>query len=193
MKNPFVTHRMILENEIVENLSWRKSVSNKEAMAFRERETAKIERMAIDCKLAGDVAKWFQNSDPAIKHMCRHVNGPLLEKLVLQINYRDAKCVDIFRDGAQIIGQLPDMGGERCKSKASLNVSELFETCAARNAKTISELRQDPHADVLSDEIRKDCEEGRMTGLRDIDSQNLRQILLAKRFSVEQTREGEGH
>ena len=117
MDNPFVTHKMILENEIVENLAWRKSVSNKEAMAFRERETAKIERMAIDCRLAGDVAKWFQNFDPAIKHMCRHVNGPLMEKLVLQINYRDAKCVDIFRDGAQIIGQLPDMGGERCRAR----------------------------------------------------------------------------
>ena len=126
---------------------------------------------------------------PFRRKMCRHVNAPLMVKLAEKIEYRDKHCVDFFKKGAQIVGTLPCIGNEKCKSTATISVEELFASCLQRNMATLAAVRQDENADILSDEIRKDSEQGRMMGLCDVESQDLGKILLAKRFSVEQIRE----
>ena len=187
-KDPFSVDSPQSDDMINVGVEWRKSVSNKEATAFREQAISNIEQIGASLRAHGQVEEWFADVDPAIQRVCKHVNGPLIETLVNKISFHDKQCVELFRKGAQLVGVLPDSGGKLCKGKATMSVEELYSTCWQRNQKTIAELREDRNAAFLIQEIEKDSEVGRMTGLLDVESQDLGKVLLAKRFSVEQIR-----
>jgi hypothetical protein len=73
----------------------------------REKIISEIEAMANELKSGGRVEQWLLNSDPHIRRVSQHVNGPLMMALAKTANYHDASCVDVFRDGGVIVGDLP--------------------------------------------------------------------------------------
>ena len=44
--------------------------------------------------------------DAAIGHICKGVNGPLMLALAKSCGFHDLGVVDLFRDGAPLLGQL---------------------------------------------------------------------------------------
>ena len=44
--------------------------------------------------------------DPKIQRIVETVNGPLMKVLAEKAKYHDACCVDLFRDGAPIVGEM---------------------------------------------------------------------------------------
>lgn len=55
---------------------------------------------------AGTVDRWFAGASSDTRGVVRNVNGPLFAKLASQIEHHDAKCVELFRDGGALSGQL---------------------------------------------------------------------------------------
>ena len=185
-EDPFKMDISLLDCETIENIQWRKSVSNKEAFELRERIVTEIEARGQQLWKDGTVTEWFRNADPLVKDICRDVNAPLMTELANKIDYNDKSCVECFREGAQLAGVLPDVGGDKCKGKATMNVEELRKTCRHRNEQTIRNLKADKHAEFLLEEIIKDTEAGRMSGPYDVEACEIDNIVIAKRFAVEQ-------
>ena len=182
----FETSKHELDADTCAALDWRKAVSNTNARAFREEQIQEIEQFGKTAWETGKAHEWLARADPCIQHMCRRVNGPLIEKLVDQIMYEDRACAQFFREGAQLAGILPGDSENMSKKKASLTVDVLKTNCKAQNEKMKSQLRLDQHHNYLHDEIRKDAIEGRMMSPRSIETQDLDSLLLSKRFATEQ-------
>ena len=140
----------------------------------------------------GDARKWIAQSDEFIQQISSDVNGPLLEHLVAQASYDDAECVQFFRDGAPLAGQMPSQGGEANKLCASCTIGELWDQCGVRNRKTVNSLKEDKHSSKLLQEICDDAALGRMTSPKTFDQVDSESLLLAKRFSVEQGTRADG-
>ena len=100
-------------------------MSNKEVIEFREKVVERVEHLSQQMWESGDVARWMSGADPWIQKICCHVNGPLMQILGREAGYEDVACVDLFREGAQLAGDLPSQGEATCKAVATMSVSEL--------------------------------------------------------------------
>ena len=194
IKNPisFDTKQTTLESDAQQCIDWRKSVSNTKATQFRETTISRIEHDANAFWQSGKVSAWLNKSDHIIKHISRQVNGPLLEQLVQEISYVDSECVELFREGAPLVGELPSQGGEKNKLHASRTVEKLKANCKKANMETLKCLREDKHSHRLLEEIQIESDEGRMTSPRDVQVEDFENLLFAKRFSIEQGVKSDG-
>ena len=137
------------------------------------------------------------------------VNGPLLEMLAQvhmrqwlrwlsdlsscsqlpqAINYEDAACIELFREGAPIVGELPLFhgGGERLLIKESFEPDNLLGRTEQINEKILTRLREDVHASTLHQACLDDALLGRMTEPELATPRHCIENVLSPRFSVEQ-------
>ena len=90
--------------------------------------------------------------------------GLLLEQLAVVAEHCDKDCVNFFRHGAPLLGELPCSG-------IGLPLSELAAPAAihpergvlAYNSTLLTTLHEDPHADAMMQSVRDDARAGRMT------------------------------
>ncbi len=73
---------------------------------YREKTMTRLECAADLVVATGAVRKWFEGVSPTAKQVVQHVNGPLLEKLARGIDFHDAECVKLLRDGGRLTGTL---------------------------------------------------------------------------------------
>ena len=64
----------------------------------------------------------------------RGVNGPLLEALCKWSQYHDAECINMFRDGADLVGYLKASGnGEAIETEGFIDIGSLTSDAPAMN------------------------------------------------------------
>ena len=175
-----------LSQRMFECIQWRKSISNKEAIEFRETKTREIEELGARLWKSQKPQAWLADADASTKQIARDVNGPLMEHLLGKIGYEDPTCAEISREGAPIAGKLPMLGTDSNKMRATMDLQVLREQMPMRNKETVRKSKEDKHAQKLLDEIEADAAEGRMTMPEVITEDHVANCLLANRFSVEQ-------
>ena len=113
-------------------------MSPEHAMWERERATCSIERSVLAFWESGAADRWFDKSDPLLKEITKTVCGPEFERLVFATAFCDPSCVDIFRFGADLYGELFFSGsGARIINHCQTHVDELRTPCLVRNNKLI--------------------------------------------------------
>ena len=105
--------------------------------AHREKAIYEIEMMAKEMRRSGATADWANVADGKLRDAAHGVNGPLLvghcclhaplfasvasvckcqEALARLVEYHDSECIDMFRVGARLLGELECSGnGKRLK------------------------------------------------------------------------------
>ena len=121
-------------------------VSLVQVNAYREKAISEIELMAKEMRRSGAAADWANVKDSRLREAAHGVNGPLLVKLLFLaftlvsvayageyqeflakfVAYHDCSCIDMFRVGARLLGELECSGnGRRLKpeeqGKSDLN------------------------------------------------------------------------
>ena len=169
------------------------SNSPQDIIKFREDAISDIEFRQHELWESGEATKWLMSADPHARVIAQDVNGPLIEELAAASGFWDPECIDMFRFGAPVVGKLPLSGsGPPCAVTEPVPVEDLREKCGERNRALLSTLREDPHADFLMSQIKKDAALGRMTEPVSITQVDLDKVVLARRFSVEQGTKADG-
>ena len=164
-----------------------------------------IEEAGKELWKSGAVASWYADADRQVAAVSRTVNGPLLEYLAevhdylprslalfcvcncQAISYEDAACIQFFREGAPIIGELPYSGnGTRLLVTQDANIEGLLERAPIGNLRILEKLREDPHARKLHQACEADAELGRMAAPMLAATEHCTDYVLSPRFSVEQ-------
>ena len=117
------------------------------------------------------------------------VNGPLMEKLAQLIKYHDPGCVEMFREGCDIIGDLPLSGigtpiAGDCAGKP--DIQGLVRNRFARNSALVKSLKEDCHSKELLEIAAEDARKHRMSPPRVICANDLERYTLSPRFCIEQ-------
>ena len=158
-------------------------------MAMREFRIQQIEAKAAMYNACGATQEWLSKSDPCIQRISQNICGPLLEELAFSSGFCDAQCVYLFRDGAQLMGQLPHSGiGSLLAKSTPIDLGSFAQENLIENRKLISTLAEDEHSDKLFKQAIDDASCGRMeypVQLHDDDT-FLASVRIARRFSVEQ-------
>ena len=99
---------------------------SKAIMEEREATLRAIEKMAEELHANGACRQWYVRrsrwvlcsdasmplrrrcaaTDPAVRSLISDINGPLMEVLADRIRYHDRGCIELFRQGAPIVGKL---------------------------------------------------------------------------------------
>ena len=53
-------------------------------------------------------------ADCGVQSVAKEANGLLMATIAQKIEYRDADCINMFRDGAALVGLLPQSGLVSC-------------------------------------------------------------------------------
>lgn len=85
-----------LSVEVQEVLDWMCRRSAEEVREHREAMCVWFERMAEEFHASGTCAEWYKESDPAIRRLGRHVNGPLMDALIEIAEHGDVRCPLLF-------------------------------------------------------------------------------------------------
>ena len=132
--------------------------------------------------------------------------------LAKAVDHKDAKCVELFRRGAPLVGRLPCSGnGTPVAITEVTDEAGLFKGAVASNRRLLESLREDENAKALH-EVRpdaslgllacnwlcaalfkaclKDARLGRMTQPQPASMEMCERCILAPRFSVEQGNQG---
>ena len=142
--------------------------------------------------------------DATVGYISQRVHGPLMQALAKSVNYHDTAVVDLFRDGAPLLGELQrqlllqprrmsQFAQLFCRAGLGLEVpydatpqKELHKLREGTNMELIRSLKEAEHADTLFDSCIEDLRTGRMDSVRPAASRDLALITLSPRFGVEQ-------
>ena len=139
-------------------------MSPNQTMRDRERATCLIEKSVQSFWESGEAVCWFSSSDLHLREITKTVCGPELERLVRATSFADGPCVDMFRFGADLYGELPCSGsGTKLFDTSRSPVELLRSTCYERNKKLVNSLKNDRFSDEFLFFILADVELGRMT------------------------------
>ena len=143
-----------------------KGRTDEEIIEFRKRQLAHIRAVAHKLHQRAENDKWLSSLEPRICKVVKNVNVPLMKALLLETEYVDKDCTDLFTLGGDIAGLLSKSGtckplGE-CRSKAEVEncVSELKGKQKGQNAALVKSLKDEVHADTLLKEIEKEEKDG---------------------------------
>jgi hypothetical protein len=182
-----------IDSDVMDNLRWIADNSVTDIKAFRDAAMLKIEQADARLRESGAAQKWLAAGDPCAQKVSGQVNGPLLEELARITGYWDPSCVDTLRHGGNVAGRLPNSGcGTAHEFPEASSTDDLYYSCAQRNRETLQGLREDPEAQFLLDEARKDAALGRMTEPVDVSQVDASSCLFARRFSREQGIKADG-
>ena len=112
--DPF-SHGCELDNFVAGAIHWICTTSPGDIKRTREEATQGLERMAEALWDNGSVEAWSAGVDEQIRRITETVNGPALERIAGITNFCDPGCVELFRQGADLVGRLPlsGLGSER--------------------------------------------------------------------------------
>ena len=182
-----------IDKDVSAAIDWMASNSPQDIIKFREDAISDIEFRQHELWESGEATEWLMSADPHARVIAQDVNGPLIEELAAASGFWDPECIDMFRFGAPVVGKLPLSGsGPPCAVTEPVPVEDLREKCGERNRALLSTLREDPHADFLMSQIKKDAALGRITEPVSITQVDLDKVVLARRFSVEQGTKADG-
>ena len=132
--DPFITQEW-LDKDVLDAIRWQAGLSPDEVMSQREAMISKLEEAGSKIIASGRNDSWFQGCDSTTRGVSKNVNGYLFQELLLASGYQDAECIEFFRSGAPMAGELDCSGigtpvpGERSKSISELQVRPSVHMC----------------------------------------------------------------
>ena len=157
-----------------------------ELRRWRDAQLDKLEQCGAELWRSGAVRDWIAGVDLDTKAVAGRVNGPLLMQLALETSWSDPGAVLLFRDGAPVVGTLPQGGLPAKEFPEAMSVDELMATAEVRNRAVISNLRRDPHVSLLRRDVQVDARCRRMTDIVAVDQLDLSNVIVGSKFSREQ-------
>ena len=91
-----------MHKDVEDAIRWTAARSCEEAMAEREAIINALEKAAKGMRNRGDCKRWLAHADCDVKRLSRTVHGPMFEYLADRINFHDAECVQMFRNGGAL-------------------------------------------------------------------------------------------
>ncbi len=114
------------------------------------------------------------------------MNGQLFSELLTATGHCDPQCVDLFREGATLLGELPRSGiGKPIPRDTVPSIAELKRSCVRSSAILLQELREDKCAEDLLRFTQADADMGRMSVPLPVEECRIDDILMHPRFGVE--------
>ena len=98
--------QIVLDKDILEAIEWAAGKSVQEVRDAREAVVCAVERLAAKLVKSGQVDRWFGDADAGVRSVSKSVNGPLFELLAQRAAYEDSGCIDLFREGGVLVGEL---------------------------------------------------------------------------------------
>jgi hypothetical protein len=191
-------HPLVPENDELEPVEeaavkWCAGKSPREAMEYREAVVCEIEQRDAALRACGAAHAWLEKGEAKAAEMSAKVDGPLAVELCVRTVFVDPKCVDMLRDGGDIVGKLHCSGlGVPKQFAPAKDLRLLRARCSEQNRNLLDSLSVDQHSDTLVWQMEKDARAERMTEPQDVLSLDLECIVLARRFGVEQGVGGDG-
>ena len=143
-----------------------KGKTDEEIIEFRKCQLAHIRAVAHKLHQSGENDKWLSSLEPRICKVVKNVNVPLMKALLLETEYVDKDCTDLFTLGGDIAGLLSKSGtckplGEyRNKAELEACISELQGNQKSKNGALVKSLKDEAHTDTLLKEIVKEEKDG---------------------------------
>ena len=189
----FFEKPVVLDASIHAAVAW--AAATPPAVKARERERAldNLARRAQQLVASGRAEAWFAGAADTVRRVAATVNGPLCEALASELQYHDPECVNLFREGARISGDLPASGHGRAiprKTKGYEDASTLLSSALDRNTALLASLKPDAHAIEILEQTSAESRTGRISAPVSVSSINLSRVILSPRFAVEQQRPG---
>ena len=178
-----------LPSDLLDAIAWMGKRTPFQVMQERENIMRSIEAKAAQIKQSMVWSQWQASiRDEKIRALVKGVNGPMMRLLAKKAQYHDAACVDLFRDGAPLVGKIARTGSYTPKEKlAEISVAQLKEDRKSKNERLIQSIRQDTQwAEVLLQACKDDVNKGRMEAIRLEHEADLSRITLSPRFAIVQ-------
>ena len=173
--------------QVASIVEWVAKSTPHEVMAFREKATLSIERLAEMYRRSGEATAWLESTEKAVRGVVEPVSGPLLAALAKATAYSDPEVVEMLRRGAPLLGKIPASPDCKPGEYSEARDPELLRReCQARNKELLGSLKRDKHADYLEAQAKEDATKGRMSDLVPVSSLDREQVLLGRRFAREQ-------
>ena len=157
-------------------------------MRAREGTIQVIEDLGKTLREQGKVQRWLEEiKDQKVRRISEGVNGPLLDLLAVRARYHDKRVIELFREGAPIVGILPRAGlGKPVPPVIETTLAQLNRRRESKNKALISSITEDKHSKALLNACKEDAKKGRMEPVHLVQNCDLNTIVLSPRFSVEQ-------
>ena len=157
---------------------------------------SQLEEAAKRTRACGASDAWYGDADLLLRGVVGTSNGFLFQQLIQAADHEDLECANLFRHGAQMLGELVSSGiGTPCEGGEVKSSGELWTKHVAHNKALCKRLQTerdvDPQAQRQCDQrvheaTMKDAALGRMSRPVPIDRDDAEGILLQPRFGVEQ-------
>ena len=118
--------------------------------------------------------------------------------MLLETGYVDIKCVELFVEGADIVGELATSGTcepeehEPSRKDSASNLHKVKAAAKSRNLALISKLRTESHHEEIFKEIEEEVKLGRMDRPKKVKEIELEKVILTRRFGIEQGQRADG-
>ena len=132
--------------------------------------------------------QWYDGADPGVARVAGEANGHLFAELLRATDYVDVSCVEMLRQGACMIGELPVSGvGAPVEAVWAQSADVLWKACTTSNARLAKHLREDAHSSDLLKCTESDAELHRMTPPVPFEEFDTSAVRLQPRFAVVQS------
>ena len=91
-------------------MAWVATTTASAVIEWREAAILEIEGTAARLRAEGLCDVWLNGADSDVRRVATRVNGPLAEILAARMQYSDPGVVELFRQGAKVLGQFPFSG-----------------------------------------------------------------------------------
>jgi hypothetical protein len=105
-KEAVFDRQALLDKDLVAALEWAADRSAPEVRKAREAVICAVEHLAKKLVKSGEVEQWFCEADEGVRGAAENVNGPLFELLAKKAAYEDSECIELFRQGGCLVGEL---------------------------------------------------------------------------------------
>ena len=144
-------HNFASDPSVKDALEWTCRHTPSQVISFRESVTQKIEKLGEHLKHCGKTLQWLQKGCRAAATVSADVNGPLFEKLVMGTKHVDPCAVDLLKNGAQLLGSLPNSRiGTPHEFATHGDIGKLQKSIVSANNFLVNSLKADPHGSVLT-------------------------------------------
>ncbi len=143
---------------------WMAKRSAAQCAEYRAKTLGHIRELAQAFRSSGKCEAWFSECDAKVRAVAELVNGPLMPALAESTGYGDCACVEFFRAGALLLGELPRSGiGTPCALEAPCSVDELWAQRVEWNQELMASRREDANSRQLLQVSMADADLKRMS------------------------------
>ena len=105
------------------------------------------------------------------------------------VGYHDSECIELFREGCSIVGDLPCSGNGRPLNDEAASLPDIEALVSARvanNRALVQKLKEDEHSHELLKMAGEDALKHRMSAPRILGEEDMTKYTLSPRFCIEQ-------